>query len=1147
MHGSPFHAFLKLKPETTTYDAIMNSTSNSSFLSRGLVVAALAASQLAIAPTGEAFSVSATRATKFSSVSQSPSPKRKSSMVSFGSLRDLLESSSGDDNDENKPVDDINTRGINFSRSKYSDTKSRSRNSLMNDRLSTFSFSSKTPKSMSEGGGLSSDELKMVEVPYSEEEEDVSDDDIESSPNSLDDYTTENKVNEGRYNDNDDFLDGHNNMGGISYSKQTLFPNRQKDKISDENDQLGLHKDRLSTFSFSGNQPMVKQQSSQPSPEEEEDVTADAEDDTTNLPVARNIDSDDQSFAVDSPASRPDNMGGINYSRRKSFPDRQKGKISDEEDQLGLHKDRLSTFSFSANQPVVKKSQPSPGEDEDDAADAEDESNLPVARNIDNDDPSFGVDNFHNNIDINMSKTASPTSRPDPNAIPDGQTNHADRLSTFSLSAKEEKEDQPVDAPSSTGFGGSLPRDNSNQVDRRLGTFSFASADPKSGSSTGKGTSYSSPLPSASDSNSQPPRSITQSKQRTNTSKDSKITKQPVSPHEVYSAASPQKGSLSSIASSVSIKSRNDRIEEIKARNDPKLLHPDGMNTPRLNSKGDVMSFSSTKGVPNIFQRIEKTNQGNVEDGLSKGGKGMNDNFLSKGGGGIEKGNDSSLKESTNDNESIRDKLEDGDCFMGFDLGTSGARMSIVEKKLSNSDANKWEYEEVFTSALAWDDNMKYDDANDWRAAIDTLLLRAQGPGLLKVKAICVSGTSATCLLVNRHSLDVSREARMYNYDIFSSPWDYDNGESPAEWVMEVIDQYVPEKHTARATTGSLAKLLLWIEEESLVDDEGEVKEVLCHQSDYVSMSLMNEGLKDKEKCTVTSDWHNCLKLGYDVQRREFPTWMHTLLKEGADIPDPESILPSKVVSPGEPFGVISPSVASKYGLSSNVMLVGGTTDSNAAFFAAAGAKPEVGTAVTSLGSTLAMKQLSKTFVEDASRGVYSHRFPRFGAGGEDDEEDAWLVGGASNVGCAILRQEGFSNEELAQLSAEIDPDSDSPLSYYPLTKKGERFPVADSAKEPVLTPKPDSRKEYLHGILQGIGDVERDGFRILGELGASPNRPNVVLSCGGGSKNDMWISMRERRLKDICEEGQHVEVKRASNTEASYGAALLAAASFED
>ena len=297
---------------------------------------------------------------------------------------------------------------------------------------------------------------------------------------------------------------------------------------------------------------------------------------------------------------------------------------------------------------------------------------------------------------------------------------------------------------------------------------------------------------------------------------------------------------------------------------------------------------------------------------------------------------------------------------------------------------------------------------------------------------------------------------------------------------------------------------------------------------------------------STNSDWHNVLKLGYDVRNREFPPWMIKLLKEGCGISNPKSVLPSKVISPGEPFGVISSTVATRYGLSPNCLVVGGTTDSNAAFFAAAGAQPAFGTAVTSLGSTLAMKQLSKTFVEDASRGVYSHRFPRFGnnSGENQQDEEAWLIGGASNVGCAILRQEDFSDDELVSLSTEIDPTSDSTLSYYPLMKKGERFPVADSAKEPVLDPKPDNRKDYLHGILQGISDVEREGFKVLGDLGASPDRPSIVLTCGGGSKNDMWIQMRERRLKDICNE--HVEVKRAVNTEASYGAALLAAASFE-
>lgn len=479
--------------------------------------------------------------------------------------------------------------------------------------------------------------------------------------------------------------------------------------------------------------------------------------------------------------------------------------------------------------------------------------------------------------------------------------------------------------------------------------------------------------------------------------------------------------------------------------------------------------------------------------------------------------------------------LESGDCFIGFDLGTSGARMSIVEKTTAG------QFDEVVTEALAWDNDLVFDNANDWREAIDTLLSRAKGMEVMeRVKAICVSGTSATCLLVKRHSLDVSRKARMYNFDIKGCS-------SPAvENVMALIEKYVPDKHTARATTGTLAKLLLWSEEQSLED------EVLCHQSDFVSLSLMYEGLNDEKDITTHCDFHNILKLGYDVRSLEYPSWMMELLKEGANIPNPEEVLPSRVVSPGEPIGAISRAVAAKYGLSSNVVLVGGTTDSNAAFFAAAGANPAYGTAVTSLGSTLAIKQLSSTYVEDASRGVYSHRFPRFGGseGGEsgeevEEDEEAWLIGGASNVGCAVLRAEGFSNEELSSLSLQIDPNEDSPLSYYPLIKTGERFPVADSSKEPVLSPKPDSRKEYLHGIFQAIGDVERDGFKVLGELGATPKLPKVVLSCGGGSKNDMWIAMRQRRLKEIYDDSEDVVVKRATNTEASYGAALLAAATF--
>lgn len=166
--------------------------------------------------------------------------------------------------------------------------------------------------------------------------------------------------------------------------------------------------------------------------------------------------------------------------------------------------------------------------------------------------------------------------------------------------------------------------------------------------------------------------------------------------------------------------------------------------------------------------------------------------------------------------------------------------------------------------------------------------------------------------------------------------------------------------------------------------------------------------------------------------------------------------------SPGTIISTVSSHFSKTYGVPEDAVVVGGTTDSNAAFFAACASSsssssssdesislvPEPGTAVTSLGSTLAIKMVSRTFVEDASRGVYSHRLPLVSSTDQNDfhsnsnSKEAWLVGGASNVGCAILRAEHFSNDELQTLSSTINPQTDSPLHYYPLTKPGERFSV---------------------------------------------------------------------------------------------------------
>ncbi|GJT44359.1 xylulose kinase-1 [Tanacetum coccineum] len=203
--------------------------------------------------------------------------------------------------------------------------------------------------------------------------------------------------------------------------------------------------------------------------------------------------------------------------------------------------------------------------------------------------------------------------------------------------------------------------------------------------------------------------------------------------------------------------------------------------------------------------------------------------------------------------------------------------------------------------------------------------------------------------------------------------------------------------------------------------------------------------------------------------------------------------------------------------LISSFVSVGAGKDSIAAFLTARATQP--GKAVTSLGSTHAIKLLSTTRIEDARFRVYSHRL-----------DDKWLVGGASNTGGVVPRQL-FSNEQLENLSKQIDPMEPSLLDYYPLPTEGERFPIADPKFMPRLSPRPESDVAYLHGILESIARIEAKGYALLKDLGAT--EVEEMFAAGCGSKSDKWTRIRERVLG--------LPLSRALQTEAAYGAALLA------
>ena len=374
-----------------------------------------------------------------------------------------------------------------------------------------------------------------------------------------------------------------------------------------------------------------------------------------------------------------------------------------------------------------------------------------------------------------------------------------------------------------------------------------------------------------------------------------------------------------------------------------------------------------------------------------------------------------------------------------------------------------------------------------WWVAVQGVLgeIAAKLPGG-RVRALCVDGTSGTLLLADCSGNPLT-PALLYN-------------DRRALEGAAAVDAVAPPDSAARGPSSSLSKLIHLAQGlpggGSLPADN-----LALHQADWIAGRLTGR--------YGWSDWNNALKLGYDAERLTWPDWVLGLV--------PASVRLPAVLAPGADLGAMDPRVAADLGLDPGGRVMCGTTDSTAAAIAAGARRP--GDAVTCLGSTLVLKVVSERPLTASRYGVYSHRLA-----------DHWLVGGASNSGGAVLRQ-FFSDAELKDLSARIDPERPSGLDYYPLPRPGERFPRADPGLPPRISPIPEDRVRLLQGLLEGMARIEAEGYDLLAELGAP--RPTRVMTTGGGSVNRTWEAIRRRALG--------IPVIAAAHQEAAYGAALLA------
>lgn len=408
---------------------------------------------------------------------------------------------------------------------------------------------------------------------------------------------------------------------------------------------------------------------------------------------------------------------------------------------------------------------------------------------------------------------------------------------------------------------------------------------------------------------------------------------------------------------------------------------------------------------------------------------------------------------------------------VGIDVGTSGVRAALVD---ADGDA-------LALRAATLPEAARRDPAVWWAATEAALDALGRAADLSGVRALAVDGTSGTVLAVDRAGVPLG-PAGMYN-----DPSDPN--------AVRRVAEAAPAGSAARGATSPLAKLPV------LRGRAGMAR--MLHQADWIAGRLCG-------RFDVT-DENNALKTGYGPVDRCWPDWLDALGVDRAILPD--------VVAPGTPLATLTPEAAGRFGLPEGALVMAGTTDGCAAFLATGAS--EAGEGVTSLGSTLTIKQVSERPLSAPEYGVYSHRLA-----------EAWLAGGASNSGGAALARH-FDPAALEALSARIDPGTPSSLDYYPLPAPGERFPIADPALAPRVSPRPADDAAFLHGLLEGIARIEALGYRRLADLGGPPLV--AVRTVGGGARNAAWTAIRARVLG--------VELRPARSEEAAVGTAGLALA----
>ncbi len=400
--------------------------------------------------------------------------------------------------------------------------------------------------------------------------------------------------------------------------------------------------------------------------------------------------------------------------------------------------------------------------------------------------------------------------------------------------------------------------------------------------------------------------------------------------------------------------------------------------------------------------------------------------------------------------------------YGGLDFGTSGASISVIDLHKELAYSNSVPYLYSFKNPNSWIDSCE--------KLLDSLPTKIKS----NLNKLAISGTSGTLTASNLNGEPMGN----------AIPYDQACNENKI-----LIQSLTYGEDDLRTPYSSLAKAL------KLIDKYG-TNILLRHQSDWITGWFLKDWSYGEEG--------NNIKLGWDLEKKSWPkSYLNTSWQK---------CLP-KIIKSGRIIGQVNSDLAKKFNLNKKLILISGTTDSNASLIACSLGEED---GLTVLGTTIVVKKIIDKPIK--KQGITTHRI-----------NGNWICGGASNAGCGILSK-FFSDLEIKELSRQINPSKNICLNLLPLNSKGERFPINNSDLEPILGPRPVSDSVYLHALFEGLAKIELKGWEKLCELTGS--LPKKIITIGGGSKNPQWRKIREKII--------NIPIVSCKKT-TSFGTALLA------